>query len=43
MADTAALRTGAEGTRGPGHPRPDVVALDGAGVRAGTNRTGTAT
>ena len=43
VADIAALLTGAEGTLGLGHPAPDVVQLDGTGVRAGTNRTGTAT
>ncbi len=37
LADTAALLSGTDGTRGPGHPSPDVVMLDGTGARAGTN------
>jgi hypothetical protein len=41
VADMAALLTGTESMRGPGHPRPDVVVLDGTGVRAGDNRNGT--
>jgi hypothetical protein len=43
VADLAALLTGADRTLGPGHPRPDVVVLDGTGVRAGQHRLGTAT
>lgn len=43
VADLAALLTGTDGALGPGHPAPDVVQLDGTGVRAGPNRTGTAT
>ncbi|MGH4018215.1 MAG: hypothetical protein ACRDT0_03005 [Pseudonocardiaceae bacterium] len=30
----AALLTGQDGTLGPGHPAPDVVAFDGTGARA---------
>ena len=40
VADMAVLLTGQDGTPGPGHPAPDVVALDGTGARAGANRNG---
>ena len=40
LADTAAVLTGADGTPGPGHPSPDVVAFDGTGARAGANKNG---
>jgi hypothetical protein len=36
----AALLTGQDGTLGPGHPSPDVVAFDGTGARAGANKNG---
>ena len=42
VADMAALLTGDDGALGPGHPSPDVVQLDGTGVRAGDKRLGTA-
>jgi hypothetical protein len=42
LADVAALLTdGPEGTVGPGHAAPDVVLLDGTGVRAGRRKNGT--
>jgi hypothetical protein len=40
VADMAALLTGTDGTLGPGHRAPDVVAFDGTGARAGTNKNG---
>jgi hypothetical protein len=40
LADTAALLSGTDGTLGPGHPAPDVVALEGTGARAGTTKNG---
>jgi hypothetical protein len=40
VADMAALLTGQDGTLGPGHPSPDVVAFDGTGARAGANKNG---
>ncbi|MGH8774315.1 MAG: hypothetical protein ACRDWI_03810 [Jiangellaceae bacterium] len=42
LADVAALLTGSDGTLGPAHPAPEVVLLDGTGVRAGTAKNGTA-
>lgn len=41
LADVAALLTGPDGTLGPAHPAPDVVLLDGTGVRAGARKNGT--
>lgn len=46
VADVAAILTGPEGpdgelgTLGPAHPAPDVVLLDGTGVRAGDRKNG---
>ena len=37
VADVAALLTGTDSTLGAGHPRPDVMQLDGTEVRAETN------
>lgn len=42
LADVAAILTGPEGTLGAAHPAPDVVLLDGTGVRAGTRKNGCA-
>jgi len=41
LADVAALLTGSNATLGPAHSAPDVVLLDGTGVRAGTSKNGT--
>lgn len=41
VADVAALLTGPQGTLGAAHRSPDVVLLDGTGVRAGTRKNGT--
>jgi len=41
VADVAALLTGPQGTLGAAHHSPDVVLLDGTGVRAGTRKNGT--
>lgn len=40
LADVAAILTGADGTLGAAHSAPDVLLLDGTGVRAGTRENG---